>query len=434
MEKFKQLGIEEDLLVSLERQKVTEPTQIQSQAIPPLLAGRDVIAQAQTGTGKTFAFLLPLLQKVNPRLGHPQALVLAPTRELALQVSREAQKIAESRGIKVLSIYGGVDTQKQKNQLAAKAQVLVGTPGRILDHWRREQVQLRGVRYLVLDEADTMLSMGFMEEVELIFAETSEKKQTSLFSATLPDLVRGLAKQYLKDPLSIVVATPTVTLPEIDQQLVLVNNDNKGALVVSLLQKHRPYLAIVFCLTKQRSQEAALYLASVGIECEELNGDLSQNKREQVMKRFRAAKFQVLVATDLAARGLDVEGVTHIYNYDIPHDSDTYIHRIGRTGRAGEKGLAVTFATARDRQYVAMIEKAIGKKLPVIDASGEVKVSRPKQSAERKIGKVKTTPASEGKQFFAPKGAEKYKKIKKEHGGKNSRSRRKPKETTSSGK
>lgn len=415
MNDFEKLGVSPELAGQLVKQGIRQPTAVQKEAIPVGLSGRDVMAQAQTGTGKTLAFLLPLLMAVNAKQDFPQALILAPTRELALQVSREAERLATVLGIKALAIYGGQDVNRQQRQLAGPVQVIIGTTGRILDHCRKEQLTLRGVKTVVIDEADTMLSLGFLEEVAEIMTQTSPKRQTLLFSATLPEEVQELANQHLTSPVHIEIKAPTVTLPEIEQRLMRTTEEEKPALLAGLIQRQRPYLAIVFCLTRGRSQQVAEYLAAEGIECEELNGDLSPNKRQQVMKRFREAKFQVLVATDLAARGLDVEGVTHVYNYDIPHDGDTYIHRIGRTGRAGETGMAVTFMTDRDRHYLVAIEKRIKTTLTT---NGEKAKSAVKKAPVRRVRKN------------APKAGQalafgKTPKKSGKHGGKNLRSRRK---------
>lgn len=417
MPTFNSLDIDPAYIEILARSGIHEPTAVQQQAIPPAVAGRDIMAQAQTGTGKTLAFLLPLLKMINVKQTFVQALILTPTRELALQVTREATRLAKLSDIGVLAVYGGRDMDKQTKRLAGNTQVVVGTPGRIIDHMKKGHLLLGGVRYLVLDEADTMLSMGFLEEVQAIIEHTSSKRQTLLFSATLSQSLYSMAKQYMKSPLRIEIASATVTLPEIEQQIVETGIDEKPAVLAQLIKKQNPYLAIVFCLTKQRSIEVAAYLTAQGVDCEELHGDLSQNKREQVMKRFREAKFQVLVATDLAARGLDVEGITHVYNYDIPHDADSYIHRIGRTGRAGEKGMAVTLATSRDRHYVATIEKAIKSTLV---KNGQVKPgiansdSKPQNLLVRKA-KPSTSKLERGKKT----------RFDKSHGGSNSRSRRK---------
>jgi ATP-dependent RNA helicase DeaD len=415
MKTFDSLGIDEPVIQFLAGSGIQEPTEVQQQAIPPALTGRDMMVQAQTGTGKTLAFLLPLLKTVQVTRPFVQALVLTPTRELALQVAREATQLAKLKGMDVLAVYGGRDMDKQTKRLSGAPQIIVGTPGRILDHMEKGHLVLNGVRYLVLDEADTMLSMGFMEEVDHIITQTSPKRQTLLFSATLSQGVCILAKQYMTNPQRIEIGSATVTLPEIEQRVVETSGDEKQSVLAKLILEHRPYLAIVFCLTKQRATDIASVLKSQGIDCEELHGDLSQNKREQVMKRFREAKIQVLVATDIAARGLDVEGVTHVYNYDIPHDVDSYIHRIGRTGRAGEEGLAVTLVTPRDRHYVAMLTKVI-RTLSVSSvgkSSAQPRGMRPK--VVRSKVKSATTRLERGGKSAGDKN----------HGGNNLRSRHK---------
>jgi ATP-dependent RNA helicase DeaD len=417
MKTFSSLGIDESVIQFLAGSGIHEPTQVQQQAIPPALTGRDIMVQAQTGTGKTLAFLLPLLKVVQVTRPFVQALVLTPTRELALQVAREATQLAKLKGMDVLAVYGGRDMDKQTKRLSGAPQIIVGTPGRILDHMEKGHLVLNGVRYLVLDEADTMLSMGFMEEVDHIITRSSPKRQTLLFSATLSQAVCMMAKQYMTNPERIEIGSATVTLPEIEQRMIETNGDEKQSILAKLILEHRPYLAIVFCLTKQRATDIASYLQSQGIDCEELHGDLSQNKREQVMKRFREAKIQVLVATDIAARGLDVEGVTHVYNYDIPHDVDSYIHRIGRTGRAGEKGLAVTLVTPRDRHYVAMLTKVIHTLSVSSLSKSAAKPRRMRPNVVRSKVKPVTQGLERGKKLVGDKN----------HGGNNLRSRHKQK-------
>lgn len=356
---FDKLGILPEWNEALRKQGIAVPTPVQEKSIPILLQGMDIIAEAQTGTGKTFAFMLPILQRLNAEDRSPQALIIAPTRELALQITTEAKKLTESRDdIRVLAVYGGQDVEKQLHKLKGGAQIIIGTPGRLLDHLRRGTLVLDGVKMLVLDEADQMLHMGFLNEVEMLIKALPYKRQTMLFSATMPTGVRRLARSYMKDPVDVKVQSSNVIpVKQIRQFVVEVTDRTKQEALITAIEQYRPYLGIIFCRTKRRASVLNEALQDLGYASDELHGDLSQAKRETVMKAFRNAKLQLLVATDVAARGLDVEGVTHVFNYDIPHDAESYIHRIGRTGRAGGKGLAITFAAQKDKPELARIEQ-----------------------------------------------------------------------------
>lgn len=372
MSGFLELGIQTDLNQALKVNGLTEPTPVQQQTIPIALSGQDVIAQAQTGTGKTLAFLLPILQRIRPEQAEVQALILTPTRELALQITGEVKKLVKMMDkVNVLAVYGGQDVEQQMRKLRGGRQIVVATPGRLLDHMRRGTVNLSAVHMLVLDEADQMLHMGFITEVEQIVEKVPRRRQTMLFSATMPKQVRSLAARYMRDPQNVEVKTKRVTLDEIKQVVVETSDRNKQDTLFSLIDQYRPFLAIIFCRTKRRASTLNQALQESGYESDELHGDLTQAKREQVMKRFRDVKLQLLVATDVAARGLDVEGVTHVFNYDIPHDAESYIHRIGRTGRAGGEGLAVTLVAPRDRMYLETIEKAIQMSIERRTVEGE---------------------------------------------------------------
>ncbi|WP_245864127.1 DEAD/DEAH box helicase [Paenibacillus donghaensis] len=348
----------------LQGQGIVKPTPVQQEAIPPLVQGLDVIARAKTGTGKTLAFLLPIMDKIYTEKAYPQALILAPTRELALQITEEARKLARHTDVKILAVYGGQDVDKQLRKLEGGRHLIIGTPGRLLDHMRRGTLDLDGVKMLVLDEADQMLHMGFLEDVETIITAVPYRRQTMLFSATMPDPVKRLAANYMKEPLDIIIKSGSpIPLDNIQQQVIECSDRNKEEALKGLIERDRPYLAIVFCRTKRRVSKLNEALREAGYDCDELHGDLSQGKREAVMKRFRDAKLQLLVATDVAARGLDVEGITHIFNYDLPLDADSYIHRIGRTGRAGGKGLAITFVSPREQGNLDLIEHGISQRL-----------------------------------------------------------------------
>ncbi|RRJ62473.1 DEAD/DEAH box helicase [Paenibacillus oralis] len=365
MTTFENLGLSPALLRRLQEQGIANPTPVQAAAIPVLMAGEDAIVQAQTGTGKTLAFLLPILENIRVDKPEAQALIITPTRELALQITAEARKLAAAReGLSLLAAYGGQDVERQLRKLKGGAQLVIGTPGRLLDHLRRGSLTLGAVRMLVLDEADQMLHMGFLAEVEEIILQVPRSRQTMLFSATMPDRVKRLARTYMDRPQDIRVAeTPRVTLDSIRQILVECTDRTKQAALIEQIRGDRPYLAVIFCRTKRRASKLNEALQEAGFKSDELHGDLSQAKREQVMRAFREAKLELLVATDVAARGIDVEGVTHVFNYDIPHDVDGYIHRIGRTGRAGQEGVAVTFAAPKDMEALRLIERGIARKL-----------------------------------------------------------------------
>lgn len=364
MPNFQELGIDEQWVRTLKEQGITVPTPVQQESIPLLLDGKDVIARARTGTGKTLAFLLPILQRIDPKRAYPQALIVAPTRELAIQITEEARKLTSNTEVKILAVYGGQDVEKQLRKLEGGRHLIIGTPGRLLDHLRRGTLELGGVKQLVLDEADQMLHMGFLDEVEAVIAALPYRRQTMLFSATMPTGVKQLAGNYMNQPEDIVIkGSSPIPLEQIKQIVVECTDRSKQDALRSMIEQHRPYLAIIFCRTKRRASTLNEALLAHGYQSDELHGDLSQAKREAVMKRFREAKLQLLVATDVAARGLDVEGVTHVFNYDIPHDVESYIHRIGRTGRAGGNGVAVTFASPRDRGELERIEHGISLRL-----------------------------------------------------------------------
>jgi ATP-dependent RNA helicase DeaD len=357
---FGSLGISKSNVQKLRGYGVAKPTPIQEKAIPIVMGGKDVIAQAQTGTGKTFAFILPILEKINPIAPHVQALIVTPTRELALQITEEFVKLTNDiDGVDVLAVYGGQDVDKQLKKLKKNVQIVVGTPGRLLDHIRRGTVHLSEASFLVLDEADQMLHIGFLNEVEDIIKETPKTRQTMLFSATMPEEIRTLANKHMRKPEYIQVEKTQGPAENVKLLAIHTIDRAKQATLIQLVETHRPYLAVIFCRTKRRVSKLYDVLKSHKFLCDELHGDLSQAKREQVMKRFRDGDVQLLIATDVAARGLDVEGVTHVFNYDIPQDAESFIHRIGRTGRAGTKGLAITLYSSDDRPTLDMIEKEL---------------------------------------------------------------------------
>ncbi|WP_419882471.1 DEAD/DEAH box helicase [Peribacillus sp. B-H-3] len=363
--KFNQLGISPAFENILKERGIMEPTPIQEQAIPEILSGKDVIAKAQTGTGKTFAFLLPILEKWNIESSSIEALIVTPTRELALQITQELNNFAEHiDGFEVLAVYGGQDVERQMKKLQRNISVVVATPGRLLDHARRGTIDLSHVEKLVLDEADQMLHIGFLPEVEEIIEQLPSDRQTLLFSATMPDQVKSLAQRFMVQPITVAVKSQQITVEKIRQLAIETTDRAKQDTLITVMNEEQPFLAIIFCRTIRRVSKLNEALKGAGYKSEELHGDLSQAKRERVMKNFRNASIQYLVATDVAARGLDVEGITHVFNYDIPEDAESYIHRIGRTGRAGENGLAVTFIATKDLQLLGDIEKGISMKIP----------------------------------------------------------------------
>lgn len=379
MNKFSKLGLSEELTEYLTELGIKEPTPIQEQAIPIVFEGKDLIGQAQTGTGKTFAFLFPILEKINLELPHTQALVVAPTRELAIQITAEARRIV-SEDFGVLAVYGGQDVEQQARKLKGGAHLIIATPGRLLDHLRRGTINLDKIDFLVLDEADQMLHIGFLHEVEDIINQTPSSRQTLLFSATMPEQIQSLAKRYMKKPEIIRIKAKRITLDEIEQVVYETTDRGKFNALLNQLKETEPFLAIIFCRTKRRANKLNEQLKGKGLLSEELHGDLTQGKREKVMKLFREAKIQYLVATDVAARGIDVEGVTHVFNYDIPMDTESYVHRIGRTGRAGETGIAITFITQKDIHEMKSIEKELNLQIKHINL---VEKSDSRQRSER---------------------------------------------------
>ncbi len=370
-ENFFDLGINSDIAALLHKNGITEPTPIQAQVIPELMKGKDVIGQAQTGTGKTLAFVLPIFERIDLKEPHIQALIVTPTRELAIQITTEAKKLAEAKGITILAAYGGQDVDQQIKRLKGTIHMVIGTPGRLLDHLRRKTIDIGKLKMLVLDEADQMLHMGFLNEVETIIHQTPQNRQTMFFSATMPSEIRSLATRYMNKPTQIQVQGKAITLREIKQLVIETSDRGKQNALLKALEEYQPFMAIIFCRTKRRAKALNEALQLHGYQSDELHGDLTQAKREKVMKAFRNTKLQLLVATDVAARGLDIDGVTHVFNYDIPQDAESYIHRIGRTGRAGEQGVAITFVAPKDRGTLMLIEREIKMTLEKRRITGE---------------------------------------------------------------
>ncbi|WP_026369404.1 DEAD/DEAH box helicase [Kallotenue papyrolyticum] len=360
MTSFEELGLSAATLKAIAELGYEEPTPIQARTIRRMLDGADVIAQAQTGTGKTAAFALPIIERLDTRSHHPQALVLTPTRELAVQVAEAFQAYGKYHQIAILPVYGGQPIERQLRALSRGVQVVVGTPGRLLDHIRRGTLALDQVRTVVLDEADEMLDMGFIEDIEAILQETPSERQTALFSATMPQPIVDLARRYLRDPERIIVQTEQMTVPQIRQVYYEVGGRDKFEVLARVLDYESPSSAIIFCRTKSEVDALGQRLTARAFPAETLHGDMTQVQRDRVMARFRSGQAELLVATDVAARGLDVEHVSHVINYDIPLDPEIYVHRIGRTGRAGRSGTAITLVTPRERRLLKLIERSTG--------------------------------------------------------------------------
>jgi len=368
---FAALGLDDRLLPSLTELGYEEPTPIQRAAIPPLLEGRDVLAMAATGTGKTAAFALPLLHRLNPgakAADRVASLVLVPTRELAMQVAEAVHRYGKSLGVQALPLYGGAPMEPQIRALKRGVDVVIATPGRALDHLRRHTLSLAHVRTVVLDEADEMLDMGFADDLEAILAETPEEKQVALFSATLPPRITAIADGHLEDPVRVRIDREIPAdgeVARVRQVAYVVTRHHKMAALGRVLDIESPTAAIVFCRTRTEVDELNETLTARGMRCEALHGGLSQDQRDRVMKRFRAKKTDLLVATDVAARGLDVQHVSHVVNFDVPSDAETYVHRIGRTGRAGREGTAITLAEPREHRWLKNLERLTGQPIAV---------------------------------------------------------------------
>lgn len=360
---FAEIGVSEALCTLLKNRGISVPTPVQERAVPAMRVGRDVIAQAQTGTGKTLAFLLPVLEKIKPQGAVVQALVIAPTRELAIQIARVAEPLAAALSIGTTLVYGGADIERQKEKLRRHPQLVIGTPGRLLDHVRRGTLALGSVNKVVLDEADEMLKLGFIEDVETLLGHTAQDYQLALFSATMPERIVQLTKRFMHNPARIKIEGEHTTLENIEQIALSVNEEEKLDRLCASINEEAPYLAMVFCATKERTHALMMALAGRGYLVDALSGNLTQTQRAFVLRQFRAAKLQILCATDIAARGLDIEGVTHVYNYDLPPTVTDYIHRIGRTGRAGARGRAITLVTARQHEKLRKIESALKERL-----------------------------------------------------------------------
>ena len=397
---FRDLALIEPVLRALNDVGYETPSPIQAQTIPLLLKGKDVLGQAQTGTGKTAAFALPILSRIDLKQKDPQVLVLAPTRELAIQVAEAFQRYAAHlKGFHVLPIYGGQDYSTQLRQLKRGAHVVVGTPGRVMDHMRKGTLNLNGLSHLVLDEADEMLRMGFIDDVEWILEQIPEQRQIALFSATMPSVIRKIAQQYLNEPEHVTIKVTTTSAENIRQRYWLVSGVHKLDALTRILEVETFDGMIIFVRTKTATVELAEKLEARGYSAAAINGDMSQALRERAINNLKNGKLDILIATDVAARGLDVDRITHVVNYDIPYDTESYVHRIGRTGRAGRSGDAILFIAPRERNLLANIEKATKQKveemgLPSTEVINNKRISRFKQN-------ITDTLAAEELSFFS---------------------------------
>ncbi|BEP29870.1 DEAD/DEAH box helicase [Helicovermis profundi] len=364
MNTFETFKIKDFLINNLTKQGIKSPTPIQSETIPKVLENKDLLASAQTGTGKTLAFLLPMFNNFDSNYGHIEGLIVTPTRELALQITKEAEKLAKDTNINVLAIYGGRDINSQLRKLKNNVNFIVATPGRLIDHIEKNTINLRHLKTIVLDEADQMLLIGFKNEIDIILRNTNKNKQMLCFSATLDSKVKKLAYKYMNNPLEISAKKESITLETINQKVITSSDRWKTEALLKELDKSNPFLGIIFCRTKRRVDKLEEEMSIKKYSCKKLHGDMKQNLRQRIMKEFRNAKFQYLIATDVASRGLDITGITHIYNFDTPETPEIYIHRIGRTGRMGKDGVAVTFVAPKDELLLSEIEKTIKIKLP----------------------------------------------------------------------
>lgn len=421
MNAFAALGVAEGLASLLKTQGIKIPTPIQQAAIPSIFKGKDLIGRSQTGTGKTLAYLLPTLQRVDKKNGFTQVLVMTPTRELSKQVFDVLRPFAIQEGIDAVDIIGGRTIENQLQKLKRDPHFIIGTPGRLLDHIRRKSLDLSNVKTVILDEADQMLANGFREDIETLIDETPKKRQLLLFSATMPDDAVRLARKYMKHPAIVDVAEKPAA-STVEQRVYETTKPKKFKLLVKHLEQMNPYMAVVFCNTREEAHEIAGRLQEeTDFITDEIHGDMSQGQRNQVIREFEKAKIQVLVASDIAARGLDVEGITHVFNYDIPRNLEYYIHRIGRTGRAGTKGIAITYATPEDGLLLRKLEKSISETITKYDEKGNIRKVRSGRPAKKVVtpGMYKPTKKKEhkalghkGKNMRQKKKAEKLSKKK----------------------
>jgi ATP-dependent RNA helicase DeaD len=420
--KFRELDLSEEMQRGIDDMGFEEATPIQTQAIPNIFSGRDIIGQAQTGTGKTCAFGIPAVEMLDRDSESIQVLILCPTRELAIQSSEELKSISKYKsGIRILPVYGGQPIDRQIRALKNRPQIIIGTPGRVMDHMRRRTLKLASLRMIILDEADEMLNMGFRDDIDTILKEVPQERQTILFSATMPKEIMELAGKYLKEPIHVKISHRELTVPRIEQYYLMVNNSTKSEILSRIIDTNNIKLALVFCNTKKRVDGLASDLQSRGYAAEALHGDMKQDQRDKVMAKFRNGSFDILIATDVAARGIDVDDVEAVFNYDLPNDDEYYVHRIGRTGRAGRAGKAYTFVVGREINKLKDIQrftKAIINRMspPSIMDVEETRMSKILNTARKNIFETDLTKyagyieriveeinsASEGDSFVSP--------------------------------
>ena len=391
---FSDLKIKSDVCELLKKQGIITPTAVQEKLIPTARSGKDVIVQSKTGTGKTLAFLLPIMEKIK-NVAVTQALIIAPTRELAIQISKVAANLGIVMEVDSVIICGGQDFERQREKLKKTPQLIIGTPGRLLDHLSRKAIDLSKVNKVVIDEADEMLKLGFIEDVEKLLTVTASDGQLILCSATIPERIKMMATQFMNKPQTIFIEPQVVTLDNIKQSIIQVREGNKLNKLCEILEAEQPYMAMIFCAKKEETTWLSIELAQKGWEVDSLNGDLTQQQRNFVLKKFREAKLQLLVTTDIAARGLDIEGVTHVISFDIPRSPVDYIHRIGRTGRAGQTGTAMTFVTDSEIDKLRNIETTIKKQLNIENKRQENKKPRRINEINQNDKKASNTKAHE---------------------------------------
>lgn len=363
-EDFKSLNLSEEILRSVEKLGYEKPSKVQAEVIPLVMEKKDIIVKSQTGSGKTAAFAIPICENIVIEEKEPQALILTPTRELAVQVKEDVSHIGKFKRVRATAVFGKQPMEIQKNELKQRVHVVVGTPGRTMDHIERGNLTLNNIKYLVLDEADEMLSMGFIDQVEGIIKKLPSQRVTLLFSATLPKVIEALAEKYMESPVKIEINPEELTVDKIQQCVYKTDEDRKMLILKRILYVENPDSCILFCRTKENVEKLALKMKEKGYSCRELHGGMLQNDRLETMKKFKRGEFRFLVATDVAARGIDIDNITHVINYDIPLEKESYVHRIGRTGRAGNVGKAITFVTPYEDKFLKEIEQYIGKEIP----------------------------------------------------------------------
>ena len=397
---FAGFGLPDSLLEALERCGYEQPSPIQAASIPELMLGRDLLGQAQTGTGKTAAFALPLLARIDLEARLPQVLVLAPTRELAIQVSEAFQRYAScTKGLHVLALYGGSDFRDQIQKLRRGVQVVVGTPGRVMDHMRQGTLDVSGLQALVLDEADEMLRMGFIDDVQWVLEQLPTQRQVVLFSATMPPEIKRICQQHLQDPAEVIIRTQKSDATRIRQRHILLPHHQKLGALLRVLEAHGPGGVIIFARTKAVTVTVAEALDAEGMACAVLNGDVPQSLRERTIERLKQGKVDVLVATDVAARGLDVERIGLVINYDAPFDSEAYVHRIGRTGRAGREGDAILFLSHRERRLLHSLERAVGSQIEAMEVPSDAEINQQRlDNLQQQLNDLLEQPVPEGRQ------------------------------------